>query len=100
MSASENSIITLSRPVKIDGVDVSELHFRRMSQGDKRRAIKQTEGVADELSRLSDMNMFLATSLCLEGLTPEIYESLDGEDGNAIDTMMQSFLVPSSAAKK
>jgi hypothetical protein len=69
-----------------------------MSQGDKRRAIKQTAGVADELSRLSDMNMFLATSLCLEGLTPESYESLDGDDGAAIDTMMQSFLAPSSPA--
>jgi hypothetical protein len=98
MSTQDTSIITLTHPAQIGGAEVSELHFRRMTQGDKRRAIKQTAGVADELSRLADMNMFLATSLCVEGLTPETYEALDGEDGAAIDTLMQSFLAPSSAA--
>jgi len=90
--------IILAYPRKLSAGELSALHFRRMGTADYRRAIMQTKGEQDPLWRAAEINRILACSLCVEGLTPADYDALDGADGHAVDTLVQSLWSPTSAA--
>ena len=90
--------IILSYPRKLSAGEFSALHFRRMQTSEYRRAIMQTKSEQDPLWRAAEINRILACSLCVEGMTPADYESLDGADGHAVDTLVQSLWSPTSAA--
>lgn len=81
--------VTLRYPITVSGTVVKTLTFRRFRAGDKIRAAEATRGERDDVCRGLKINRFLAVTCNREGLTPELYDVLDGDDQEAVDLTIQ-----------
>ena len=83
------SVITLTYPVKVAGVEVSELRFRRPSVRDIK--IARAGGKADDF----DLAVTLAANLA--EVTPDDILNLDVADFKKVEGLIAGFLEPTKA---
>lgn len=90
----DNPSVKLCYPIKIDGKSVDLLTFRRMRVSDLRAAFAASGNGKDELQ----LSISLALRLNMDGMSPDVLDSMDGSDWIAVQTLIQAFLSPTSGA--
>ena len=82
-----NTKIVLQHPIKMDGVEVSELSLRRPKVRDLERMDKQPGQIAKAVTMVAD----------LAELSPDQVREIDGEDFIAIAELLGDFLAAAPA---
>ena len=78
------SEVTLKYPIKINGVEVKTLTFRRVTAGDRIRGTETCRGITNEAELGLKLMRFLACATNQEGLTPDSFDQLDAEDHDSV----------------